>query len=497
LFRLEKEFVLTLDLIRAYYYDSSDNPISYQDAASGLAGSLRTAWEYTGGRITTPANAAKMRIQLYDYMNSGWVAYDDVELYKIVNGNRSGGNLAPNPGFESSSNWSENGFSAYPGTSFHRNTWGTGAPHSGSYAYAISNHAYGYLQTDMITILPSTEYDLYAYVRGELDAEDSEGGGWLIRAYYYDSGDNYISYQNSATGAAGSLNTTWQYLGGRITTPANAAKMRIQLFEYMSSGWVAYDDIYLRKVGNYTQVYDAENRLVSVTGGVTASFYYDGDGNRVKGTIGGVTTTYKGTPSVPSGQGYFEWTGSTSTMKRYYYAGATRVAMRTGASTLNYLLGDHLGSQAITANSSGVTHSLRSVQAHSLCSVQVSAEVRYMPWGTERYTYGTMPTGSAGVDGASGTHPTAEDVPHSTFVSLESVMLFFPYLSSFNPRATFTASTTHTTPAAPPVIVAQRRHRKCCTTHREQQGRTHLEEYLPDETQALCPSGGCIGDHLS
>jgi hypothetical protein len=144
------------------------------------------------------------------------------------------------------------------------------------------------------------------------------------------------------------------------------------------------------------------------------------------------------------------------------------------------------------ANSSGVTHSLhslrsvlvrsvqahslRSVQAHSLCSVQVSAEVRYTPWGTERYTYGTMPTGSEGVDGASGTHPTTEDVPHSTFVSLESVMLFFPYLSSFNPRVTFTASTTHTTPATPPVIVAQRRHRKRCTTHREQQGGTHLEE---------------------
>jgi len=57
--------------------------------------------------------------------------------------------------------------------------------------------------------------------------------------------------------------------------------------------------------------------------------------------------------------------------------------MRTGSSTINYLLGDHsliprdrLGSQAITTNSSGVR----------------SAEVRYMPWGTERYTSGTTPT---------------------------------------------------------------------------------------------------------
>jgi RHS repeat-associated protein len=63
-------------------------------------------------------------------------------------------------------------------------------------------------------------------------------------------------------------------------------------------------------------------------------------------------------------------------MKKYYYAGASRVAMRTGSSTINYLLGDHLGSTAITANSSGVK----------------SAEVRYNPWGTERYTSGTTPT---------------------------------------------------------------------------------------------------------
>ena len=52
------------------------------------------------------------------------------------------------------------------------------------------------------------------------------------------------------------------------------------------------------------------------------------------------------------------------------------MAMRTGSSTLNYLLGDHLGSTAITTNSSGVK----------------SAEIRYYPWGTTRYTSGTTPT---------------------------------------------------------------------------------------------------------
>jgi RHS repeat-associated protein len=106
---------------------------------------------------------------------------------------------------------------------------------------------------------------------------------------------------------------------------------------------------------------------------------YDGDGNRtkavqvarVKGLIGGVTTIYIG--------GYFEWTGSTESMKSYYYAGTVRVAMREGTpneGTVYYLLGDHLGSMAITTDSNG----------------EYFAEIRYYPWGTERYVNGEAPT---------------------------------------------------------------------------------------------------------
>jgi len=36
----------------------------------------------------------------------------------------------------------------------------------------------------------------------------------------------------------------------------------------------------------YTLTYDAENHLTAVSGAATASFTYDGDGNRVKGTVG-------------------------------------------------------------------------------------------------------------------------------------------------------------------------------------------------------------------
>jgi RHS repeat-associated protein len=62
-------------------------------------------------------------------------------------------------------------------------------------------------------------------------------------------------------------------------------------------------------------------------------------------------------------------------MKKYYYAGGARVAMRVG-STLSFLLTDHLGSTAITASSSGAK----------------SAELRYKAWGEQRYAEGVAPT---------------------------------------------------------------------------------------------------------
>jgi YD repeat-containing protein len=124
--------------------------------------------------------------------------------------------------------------------------------------------------------------------------------------------------------------------------------------------------------GTYTLTYHAEDQMTGVTGSTNAAFLYDGDGNRVKGTVGSTTNIYIGN--------YFEWTSSTGNMKKYYYAGSTRVAMRTGSTTnptahLTYLLGDHLGSTSVTANSSGTKVS----------------ELRYKPLGRTRYTSDTIP----------------------------------------------------------------------------------------------------------
>jgi len=93
--------------------------------------------------------------------------------------------------------------------------------------------------------------------------------------------------------------------------------------------------------------YDAENRLVSVTGAsLSAAFTYDGDGTRVKSVLNGVTRRFVGE--------YYEASGGTVT--KYYYAGSQRVAMRRGG-VVRYLLTDHLNSTALTTDAAGTVTS--------------------------------------------------------------------------------------------------------------------------------------------
>jgi RHS repeat-associated protein len=118
-------------------------------------------------------------------------------------------------------------------------------------------------------------------------------------------------------------------------------------------------------VGTFYLTYDAENRLVNVSGTLSASFLFDGDGNRVKSTIGSSTTTFVGT--------YYEIISSSIT--KYYYQGASRVAIRN-SNGVRYFFNDHLGSTSVTADSSG-GNVIRQL---------------YTAWGEVRYSSSSLPT---------------------------------------------------------------------------------------------------------
>ncbi|MBI4761327.1 MAG: RHS repeat-associated core domain-containing protein [Chloroflexota bacterium] len=100
--------------------------------------------------------------------------------------------------------------------------------------------------------------------------------------------------------------------------------------------------------------------------GVTiAQFTYDGDGRRVKSVVNGTTIHFVGA--------HYELTGSQVT--KYYFAGATRIAMRKytvpQSMSVEYFLGDHLGATSITTDANGAK----------------TSELRYKPWGEICYTW--------------------------------------------------------------------------------------------------------------
>ena len=74
-----------------------------------------------------------------------------------------------------------------------------------------------------------------------------------------------------------------------------------------------------------------------MSGAASASFLYDGDGQRFAATINGAVTVYIGE--------YFEWQPANGQMSKYYFAGGQRIALRVLPQEQNaaplWLFGDH------------------------------------------------------------------------------------------------------------------------------------------------------------
>lgn len=102
-----------------------------------------------------------------------------------------------------------------------------------------------------------------------------------------------------------------------------------------------------------TFTYDYENRAqwapAAISGGVTANFVYDADGNRIKSTVGGVTTVYIA--------GVFEFieNGTTDKITKYYEGNAMRRSGYGVDDGVFYLLQDQLNSSSVIVDQAGDT----------------------------------------------------------------------------------------------------------------------------------------------
>jgi RHS repeat-associated protein len=110
-----------------------------------------------------------------------------------------------------------------------------------------------------------------------------------------------------------------------------------------------------------------------------ADFTYDGDGHRVKSVMQtniASTTTY-------FVSNYYEVTDGVVT--KYYYAGSQRIAMRKNG-TLNYIIGDHLGSTSLMTDAAGVIVSQQQYKAWGETRSATGSEVTKYQY-TGQYSY--------------------------------------------------------------------------------------------------------------
>jgi RHS repeat-associated protein len=217
-----------------------------------------------------------------------------------------------------------------------------------------------------------------------------------IQLFTYDALDRLTGASASGV-TVGAYRETYQYdsVSGSLSQRRNVNTQTSTALEYgdashkhavSSSGGNSYEydangNMSIRTIvsgadaGSYELLYDAENRLVEVKKDSVsiAQFTYDGDGKRVKSVMNGETILFVG--------GHYEVSnpGSGQVTTKYYFAGAQRVAMRKYTipqpMTVNYFLGDHLGSTSVVTDATGAK----------------IAEMRYKAWGEVRYNWTSAP----------------------------------------------------------------------------------------------------------
>ncbi|NOY55274.1 MAG: RHS repeat-associated core domain-containing protein [Actinobacteria bacterium] len=112
---------------------------------------------------------------------------------------------------------------------------------SGSYGWAISNLAYGWESAEPVPVIAGASYEVGGWVRGEIDAAESFGA-WIVRASFLDAGGEVTGHVDVARGDPGSLSDRWERVGDQVTIPDGVVSVRVELFNYLNGGWVAFDD---------------------------------------------------------------------------------------------------------------------------------------------------------------------------------------------------------------------------------------------------------------
>lgn len=166
------------------------------------------------------------------------------------------------------------------------------------------------------------------------------------RRFTYDRWGNRTNVHNATSGGTQIQFVNLQQSSGVPTNRFTSIAQGLSLknYTYDNAGNVTSDGI-----NSYT--YDAENRVVSVNSGSTATYAYDHHSHRVKKTVGSAVTHYvwEGDQVIAE----YDATSGSSLQTEYVYL-ANRMIARFASGTTHYFLNDKLSARLILDSSGAI-----------------------------------------------------------------------------------------------------------------------------------------------
>ncbi|MEI7733399.1 MAG: RHS repeat-associated core domain-containing protein [Verrucomicrobiota bacterium] len=162
----------------------------------------------------------------------------------------------------------------------------------------------------------------------------------------------------TGTAPTGTIGYTYDAVGNRLTRTSSVPNVATTSANYGTNDWVTGDSYNnngsTTNSGGNSYAYDFENRLTNFNNG-TAVFVYDGDGNRVRKTVAGVTTYYLVDDRNPTGyaQVLEELTTVGATPSRLYTHGLDMISQRQSDGTTSFFGYDGNGNTRFLTSAAG------------------------------------------------------------------------------------------------------------------------------------------------
>jgi len=228
----------------------------------------------------------------------------------------------------------------------------------------------------------------YAYLLGPAGnrTQVNELSGRQV-GYTYDSLYRLTGETISGSTTNGVIGYQYDPVGNRLQRTSTVAPVPAATYSYDANDRLASDtydaDGNTTTSGGSTYAYDFENRLVNQNGGAV-TIVYDGDGNRVSKTVGGVTTRYLVDDRNLTGYAQVLEETVGGAVQRVYTYGLNRISQSQASGTSFYGYDGH-GSVRLLTNAIGAVTDLYDYDAFGNIINQVGTTPNVYRYSGEQY----------------------------------------------------------------------------------------------------------------